>query len=109
MRYHKFHSDDVFCALLPEVKAPLTVSIKLYSPAAYLILISSEMKSDINVKRRQTKQDFRKAMPQTRLWHSLRNLILGSRGQRSPGCRQFMDVSCTVTAAAMLPFLIKIG
>ena len=21
MRYHKFHSDDVFCALLPEVKA----------------------------------------------------------------------------------------
>ena len=21
MRYHKFHADDVFCALLPEVKA----------------------------------------------------------------------------------------
>ena len=26
MRYHKFYSDDVFCALLPEVKARKKVS-----------------------------------------------------------------------------------
>ena len=61
-----------------------TVSIKLHSPAHYLILISSELKSDINVKRRQTKQYFSQSNA-TNTFMALRNLIPGSRGQRSPG------------------------